>query len=248
MKITLCICFLSFAAEARAMEPVLPSAVAKMTTEQQVLFVTSYIDEGFPRGYISVGGQTIERGGTAGFLMRVKSEALIPVVAARIEAELKRESSSSRFILTAATLISAAGTEEALNTMVRLFRNDSKLLRGEVSSVLSQAFSRDKTKGLTLWYKALDSADERIRESASEMCRATLSDAGFSSEASEVWSAWVDALILRHGHFPGEAEVRNDPIVMAIEGRSMTTAYDIRRIIVELAVKIRREREDPQKK
>ena len=245
MKIKLCIFLVCFYAQAYAMEPVLPPGVAKMTTEQQILFVTSFIDEGFPRGHITVDGQLIERGGTAGHLMRVKSEALIPVVAARIEAEMKREKPSSKFILRLAVFICSAGTEEALHTLVRLFGDDSKLLIAEARSVLSHAFSWNEKKGFGLWYLALDSADERIREAATDICRDYL---GQPFMNPEIWNGWMEALILRHGHYPGEAEMRNDPIVMAIEGRSMTHAYDIRRNIVERAAKMRSERESSPKK
>ena len=108
--------------------------------------------------------------------------------------------------------------------------------------VLSEALGYDTTKGIALCYLALESADERVRDAASEKARDYLGSGFFHNE---IWNGWIEALVLRHKHYPGEEEMRNDPIVMAIEKRSMTNAYDIRRKIVERAAQMRRERAKP---
>ena len=223
----------------------LPPVVARMTTEQQVLFLKSYMDDGFPRGGITIDGQSTERGSAAGMLMRAKGEILIPLVAERLESELALKNPSTNVIYNTTSLIVTAGTEEAFLTILRVLKDDPKRRDSYSVGVLVEAFSMDKIKGIALWYKSLDSPDARIRERAGEACRVVF---GGGVLSKEIWNAWIDALILRHGHYPSDVEMRNDPIVVAIEGRSMTTAYEFRRKIVEFATKLRQERENAAKK
>ena len=177
--------------------------------------------------------------------MRAKSEILIPLVAARIESELARQNPSNDFLYHASTLIATAGTEEAFLTILRIFKDDAKRRDSYATWVLVEAFSINKIKGIALWYKSLDSPVAMIRGPAGDVCRDVL---GGGVLSKEIWTAWTEALMLRHGHYPGEEEMRIDPIVAAIERRNMTTAYEIRRKIVEFASQLRLERENAPKK
>lgn len=244
MKLHFALALACFTSVAGAFD-LLPKAIAKMTTEQQLRFVKSYIDEGFPRGYLTIDGQLIDRGSAAGLLMRAKGEILIPLVAERLESELALKNPSTNVIYNTTSLIVTAGTEEAFLTILRVLKDDPKRRDSYSVGVLVEAFSMDKIKGIALWYKSLDSPDARIRERAGEACRVVF---GGGVLSKEIWNAWIDALILRHGHYPSDVEMRNDPIVVAIEGRSMTTAYEFRRKIVEFATKLRQERENAAKK
>lgn len=230
--------FAQFNAFVIAGEPQLPEPIARMTAEEQIRIVISYVDEGFPfpSGSITVDGAHFERGSLVAHIMRARSESLIPMITERIKLERRKDKPSKVLVLTLATLISTAGTEQSLETMVRLFSSDAALLRAEVTSVLSEALDVDWKRGFTVLYKAHESKESSVRLAAGDVSRGTF---GAGPSSQEIWDAWVDALLLRHKRYPSDVEMRDDPIVVAVEGRSMSVAYDIRRRIVERANELR---------
>ena len=187
-----------------------------------------------------------ERNSALSTLMMNNGDPFIPLFEAKIRSEMKSHTSDSdEIILRAAEGIVTAGTERALESIERLFRDDKPRFKRFLPPVLSSGFSQDGPRTVLKWYKALESATPELREAAI----ASVQEIYVQGRAgADFLLALGEAMSVRYGHVPEGTDFKNDPIIIAIELRSMTIAYETRRKVLELSDQIRRNKEQGTKK
>jgi hypothetical protein len=208
--------------------------IMKLTEAEQFVFVDSFIAEDLKKQALV---DHDERSAAIGMLMLNKSEPFIPLFEAKIQHEMKSPSpESSRIIDRAAGIICNAGTAQALEALERVFRDDKPQFDRNIPTALSSGYSRDRLRTFKLWYKALESPNLNLRAAANSMLKNMY---GREGALGDDLQTLVEAMTSLRGHLPGEEEVRNDPIILAIEGQDMSVAYNVRRKVLELSNQMR---------
>lgn len=224
--------------------------ILKWPEAEQVAFVESFLADRIKKPFI-VDRKTgeiehDERNGALSTLMMNNGDPFIPLFEARIRSEMNSHTpESDEIIFTAAACIITAGTERALESIERVFRDDKVRLKRFAPIALSSGFSQDGPRTVLKWYKGLESSNQDLREAAIAMVQDYY---GKEYVGANFLEALAEAMSVRYGHVPVEADFKSDPIISAIEGRNMTVAYETRRKVSELSVQMRRKREQEAKK
>jgi len=174
--------------------------------------------------------------------MRTKGEAFIPLFEGAIQAAMKAEAPLANGVVSQAVgMISNAGTDKVLETVVRLFADDNVRLKRFLPMAMSSGWNQGKLQPLiTRWYHALESPNPDVREAAAIIVQDV-----FARDVVMAYDhqALADAMTTRNGHPPTLADFEHDPLIAAIEGKSMTFAYNTRRQVLELSARMRRKKE-----
>ncbi len=193
-----------FSASCQSPEPL---RIADRPEALQRRFLAEYLDEGLPLGYRQFNGNTTDPSGEIEIMIRSQSW-VIPILEQRAKALMKNSVSNKDAIHRIAVTITSSGTQQGLDAILRLFvkqPDGSQYVRMLIYHAL------DYPNYVTLWYFALDSPNEMVRE---EAAKAIPTMTGFYPDANSIRRRkdWADAAVDRYGHAPTEEEILADPI------------------------------------
>ena len=223
-------------------EELLGQRILKMPEGEQIAFVKSFIADDLRK---PARVDSNERGSGLGTLMMNKGDTFIPLFVEAIQSELKTdEALSNGIVYRAVGIITIPGSELALETVERLFRDDKVRFDRYIPVVLSSR-GKDRRQDILKWYKALESKNADLRAAAVLTVQAVLAH---EIAMEDNHQALTEAMASRYGHLPEAADFGNDPLIAAIEGKSMTIAYDTRRKVLEISDGMRHKKEQASKK
>jgi hypothetical protein len=216
--------------------------ILKRPEAEQFAFVKSFIADDLRKAPRL---DNNERSAAMVSLMMNKGDTFIPLFVETIQVEMRLDTPLSNGIVDRAVgAIINTRSELALETIERLFRADKVRFDGYIRIALSSGVG-DMRKSVLKWYKALESPNPDLRAAAVRIVQDCFARDIVMEHDNQ---ALTEAMASRLGHFPEEADFKNDPLIAAIEGKSMTIAYDTRRKVLELSDRMRRKKESESKK
>lgn len=194
----------------------------RASAADQKAYVNSAFDHGLPQASVD----------TVTILVRQHSALLAPVLGARVVEALKAASPIDCFIdktvdpkaaiMAAASAIAYASDENALKELAKILAVDDRRFGWLVGYALSDGGSRNffpvAYSGLEIGSKELDSKmiawiQKQLETSA-------------DSAQSQLKSWWAEALVIKVGHTPTQADWDNDPIVKQLPAELTKSVRD----------------------
>lgn len=187
--------------------------------EQQIAFVTSVLDTGFPVG----------SGDEFALLVVNKSRVVVPRIEARIEIELRKPGRSDRLIDLAAAMIVYAGDEESLHAAAKLISLDETRFGELVGRALDNAVGRRNP--FSVVYAGLRIGDESVSKRVVEWSAHELS-------SDRMRRLWGEALVEKYGRVPSQNEWDSDPLASGLKmPQASRLRHDVLRFSAEAAAK-----------
>lgn len=143
---------------------------------------------------------------------------VIPMLEDKIREWLKDSNSKKDLIESISYAIAGAGSQAALDAVMRLFSDRPeapRLIRMALLSGVGYSFHNH----YTLWYYALDSPNQELRDAAVN----TIADHG-NDPTDWKLRLWAEAAIERYGHPPMDSEWLSDPILKMAWAANPTAA------------------------
>ena len=140
-----------------------PLRIADHPEAVQRRFLAEYMDEGLPLGPRQFDGNTTDPSAEIEIMIRRQSW-VIPIVEQRAKELMKYPVSNKDAIYRIAVLIAESGKQEGLDAIGRLFDNQDGSLY--IRFLIYDAL--DRPNYVKLWYSALDSPNQIVREEAAK--------------------------------------------------------------------------------
>lgn len=174
-------------------ETVSTKNVLQMSRADQVAFLKTTMDQGFP----------MDRADPVTMLVINRSDIAVPVILARLEAVLSSQDTLPQFIDTAVEIIAYAGDEHALRAISHLLSIDEARFGRYIGRTLGNA--ANWRNPFTLAYYAVEMSDSRITELAVKWVEDSL-------ESSRRQRFWAEAMLEKYRRVPTESDWETDPI------------------------------------
>ena len=166
-------------------------------------YVEEVLKQGLPLGMQTINGIYSEPIVELGILVRMQPW-VVPILEQRAQELLMNPVANKVQIDRIARRIIRSGSQNGLSSLTRLFGNHpdgSKWIRGFIFIVL------DEPNYVNLWYSAIDSPNQIVREEAAR-CMPIIADNALERRMRD----WADAAVDRYHHAPTEEEIMSDPI------------------------------------
>jgi hypothetical protein len=175
--------------------------ILQLSEAEQVEFAKSVLEQHFPEN----------EGDRFSLLLVNRSALVVPLIEAKIEAELRSATRSERFIDLAAAMIAYAGDEQSVRAVSKLIRIDEKRFGPLVGRTLDNAGKWRNPFGVAYW--ALDLGDGTVAGYTTAWSESVLA-------TSRMQRSWAEAMLDRYGKVPGETEWATDPIASRLKNRA----------------------------
>jgi hypothetical protein len=195
--------------------------ILQMSEAEQVEFAKSVLEQHFPEN----------EGDRFSLLLVNRSALVVPLIEAKIEAELASAKRSERFIDLAAAMIAYVGDEQSVRAVSKLIRIDERRFGPLVGRTLDNAGKWHNPFGAA--YQALDLGDGTVPGY-------TIAWAETALTSNRMQRMWAEAMLVRYGKVPGDDEWAVDPIASRLSDRA---SPELRRTVLSLAEDAQRKRE-----
>lgn len=199
---------------------------------EQRRFVKEYLDQGLPLGRREVIGIPMEPIVELGVLARIQPW-VVPILEQRMKDLFMEGAESDDQIKRIAGAIAGSASQQGLDALTRLsgqHPDGSKWIRKFIYSSLHHP------NYVKLWYSALDSPNQMVRETAITNIP-NVTDIAMNPGLRD----WADAALDRYHHVPTEEEILNDPIYGLSRSRNLKVE-EIQRLRTVVADEVERRR------
>jgi hypothetical protein len=195
--------------------------ILQMSEPEQVEFAKSVLEQHFPEN----------EGDRFSLLLVNRSALVVPLIEAKIEAELGSATRSERFIDLAAAMIAYAGDEQSVRAVSKLIRIDEKRFGPLVGRTLDNAGKWHNPFGAA--YQALDLGDGTVTGY-------TIAWAETALTSNRMQRTWAEAMVVRYGKVPDESVWATDVIASRLKDRA---SPELRQSVQRFATEAQKKRE-----